>query len=146
MNKTSQPQNGFTLIEVLVAAVILFLVASTGLLAYNSALQTNARIAARYDIMRPVTMIVDHIQEKMRGSDIRSGTGRVGDVNFSWQADIIDNAPPPARFDPDELEFVSYNPRYQLVMVTLTLRKGEYQHRYRYKEVAWLADLTPKQG
>lgn len=134
-------RRGFTLIEMLVAAVILFMAVTSGLLVYKASLDNNIRIQKRYEMMTMTEMAVGHIKTAIRKGQ-QSGTARLGEVSLRWNTEIIRRAAPPSRFDPNVTEFVSYKPRYQLHDVNVVMTNGEYRYQFSYKEVAWPTNVA----
>lgn len=132
---------GFTLIEILVAAVILFMAVTSGLLVYQSSLDNNLRVQKRYEMMTMTEMVVGNIKSSIR-SGRQSGSVQLGDITVNWSSKIIKTSAPPSRFDPNETEFVSYKPRYQLHEVDVAMRNGEYRYSFSYKEVAWPSSVA----
>ena len=132
-------QAGFTLIEVLIAATILFLVLAVAGYSYQSSLLASRKAESLVALVTPVPMILETVRNDLRQHPEaeRSGQGTLLGVHYDFEAKTVRYAPPPARFDPDEAGFTTYPPRFRLYDVSLTLERGGAQRRYLYQELAW---------
>jgi prepilin-type N-terminal cleavage/methylation domain-containing protein len=131
---------GFTLIEVLIASVILFAVITVVTDSYRSSIQSDLKSRAVLDITATLPLIVSNIRETLRRQpdETVSGSGRLLGVDYSFTANTANFKPPPARFDPDAGEFRNYPNRYRLYSVELELVARGQSRAFEYKEVAWL--------
>ena len=135
---------GFTLIEVLVAAMILFMVVSTALMSYQTALKGSVSAGNFLEMAQVIDPARKHIKEQLNDELNSSnesqyqGSFTVAGVEVSWQAKRIEAAAPPERFDPDELTFSQYKDRFFLYQVELTLTHQKLSRTFSYDELAWL--------
>jgi prepilin-type N-terminal cleavage/methylation domain-containing protein len=125
-------QHGFTLVEVLIAAVIMFMVLATAALSLRTAAHASER-ATRTVELTPV------IRESLRNdpADERSGAGRLFGVEYRFRANIVRLGAPPTRFDPDVADFTEYAPRFALYDVELELERDGETTSFLYQELAW---------
>ena len=136
-------QDGFTLIEVLIAAVIMFTVLATATLSLRGALIASERATRTTELLAPLPWITSTIRESLREkasanlTSEHSGEGALFDVNFRFRAVNVRSGAPPPRFDPDAADFVDYAPRFGLFDIELELEKDGATRRFIYQELAW---------
>lgn len=139
MSLPRRRERGFTLVEVLIAATILFVVIAAAADAYRSALLSSRRAESLVRLLTPLPLITAAVRDAVRAKpgERVEGTGELLGVAYRFEAVTVKYAPPPPRFDPDDAEFRSYPPRFRLYDVRLTLRGGERERTYLYQEFAW---------
>jgi prepilin-type N-terminal cleavage/methylation domain-containing protein len=132
-------QGGFTLVEVLVAATILFFVIAAAADAYRTALASSARAEATVRMLVPLPLITASVREAIREKAGQAVQGRASllGVDYEFEAASIRTGSPPTRFDPDTAQFRDYPPRFHLYRVQLTLRSAGVARSFTYREVAW---------
>ncbi len=130
---------GFTLIEVLIAAAILFTVLAVAGYAYRGALLASRKAEGFVRIVTPLPMIVASVRDELRRKpdERREGEAELLGVHYRFEATTARYAPPAARFDPDLGEFTRYAPRFRLYDVRLILSRADQRREYRYQELAW---------
>lgn len=131
---------GLTLIEVLIAATILFGTMVILSESYRASLSADLRATRLVELLTPVPMIVSSIRLELleNPEEKRSGAGRLLGVNYRYEAKQARFAPPPAGFDPDTTEFQNYAPRFRLYDVTLEINTRGLKRTFIYQELAWL--------
>ncbi len=136
-------QGGFTLIEVLIAAVIMFTVLATATLSLRAAMHASERASRTTELLAPLPWITPTIRERLReypGNKLateRSGEGVVFGVEYRFHALLVRSGAPPARFDVDAAEFIEHAPRFGLYDVELELEREGEKSRFIYQELAW---------
>jgi prepilin-type N-terminal cleavage/methylation domain-containing protein len=136
-------QRGFTLIEVLIAAVIMFTVLATATVSLRGAMHASERASRKTELLAPLPWITPTIRERLRehpGDKLateRSGEGVVFGVEYRFHASLVRSGAPPSRFDVDAAEFVEYAPRFGLYDVDLELEREGEKSRFVYQELAW---------
>lgn len=136
-------QGGFTLIEVLIAAVIMFTVLATATLSLRVAMHASERASRTTELLAPLPWITPTIRERLRehsGDKLateHSGEGVMFGVEYRFHASLVRSAAPPSRFDVDAAEFVEYAPRFGLYDVELELEREGEKSRFVYQELAW---------
>ena len=131
---------GFTLIEVLVAALILFLFLSLAAQAFSQSAESSRRAERTAKVSAMVPLVVENIKGQIQaaeGVEFVQGTGGMLDVEYQWQAQLVLRKAPPPRFDPSEMEFKTYEERFNLWEVTLKVNLGSYQREWIYEEISW---------
>jgi prepilin-type N-terminal cleavage/methylation domain-containing protein len=130
---------GFTLIEVLIAATILFMVLAVAGYSYQSSLLASRKAESLVALVTPLPMILETVRNDLREHPDaeRSGQGTLLGVHYGFEAKTMRYEPPPARFDPDQAVYTKYAPRFRLYDVSLTLAHAGAQRRYLYQELAW---------
>ena len=133
-------QGGFTLIEVLIAATILFVAITVASETYRTAMQASRRAEAVVAMLTPLPLIVALVRSTLRDdpAERREGSGDLLGVGFRFDATTVRFGPPPRRFDPDAAVFRDYPPRFRLYDVRLVLSYGGQERTYLYQELAWL--------
>lgn len=133
---------GFTLIEVLVASVILFSAIATVSMIYRGAYISSQKADAHVNIAGIVPIVLDKIRENIRekgnaesvvlkGSDIAFG------VNYHWLANQTAFKGPPEYFDPDSGKIIQSDNKYKLWKIDVELSYGVASKQYQFKELSW---------
>jgi type II secretory pathway pseudopilin PulG len=130
---------GFTLIEVLIAATILFMVLAVAAESYRGALLASRRATLLVGVLTPLTLVTNAVRDKLREAarDKLDGGGELLGVGYRFEATTVRYGAPARRFDPDDGSFRDYPPRFRLYDVRLTLRKGDLHREFLYQELAW---------
>jgi len=140
MNKTSV--KGFTLLEVMVASVILISSIAAISISYRGALIASQRADNNIQVsgVMPVIMaqVSEGLQQLDKGETKLFQNGVSWGVKYQWQAELIDFKSPPERFDPDEGDFIVDQARFRLWLVDLQVEKGSVQQTYQFNELSWL--------
>ena len=85
--------HGFTLIEVLIAATLLFLAISIGSVAFEQTLQTRGKLNDRVMIYQLAPLIKSDIKQQIRESNSRSGNLTLHGQEVSWRASLVEEKP-----------------------------------------------------
>lgn len=130
---------GFTLVELLIAGTILFAVITTITDAYRTSLQSSLRAEEAVRMITPLRFIVSDIANELQkdAAETRQGDGTMLGVSYRYSAQSVLFLPPASRFDPDTSNFRSYEPRYRLYDVNLTLTYRGRSREFKYQELAW---------
>ena len=128
-------QAGFTLLEVLIASVILFSVIVTSTLVYRGAILSSDKAeqalsvsVAAHSIQRIVTDEFRQLKDRSQPS----GEGRYGEVTYRWRAEethkgtrtIAADGSTPAR-------------EFSLWRIHLTISKGKMTKQFQFSEISW---------
>lgn len=90
MNK----QAGFTVIEVLIASFILFLVISSASLIFSSTVKSKQSATQSLLLYSYVPVLMDHIEAQIQYHDnMTSGKGYFMGVNYTWRAAVSERKP-----------------------------------------------------
>lgn len=140
MNKANI--KGFTLLEVMVASVILISSIAAISISYRGALIASQRADNNIQVsgVMPVIMaqVSEGLQQLDNGENKLVQNGESWGVKYQWQAELIDFKSPPERFDPDEGDFIVDKPRFRLWLVDLQVEKGSVIQNYQFNELSWL--------
>jgi prepilin-type N-terminal cleavage/methylation domain-containing protein len=133
-------QRGFTLVEVLIAATILFTVIAVAAESYRAALLSSRRAEAVVAMLAPLPLVTAAVRSALRDdpAERREGAAEILGVQYRFEATTARFAPPPARLDPDTGEYRQYAPRFRLYDVRITLQYRGQSRDYVYQELAWL--------
>jgi len=132
-------QAGFTLLEVLIAATILFAVLAVATETYRNALLASSRAEGLLNLLTPLPLITSSIRSQLRSNPVEEleGDAELLGVNYRWQATTARYGAPARRFDPDVADFRTYPPRFRLYDVRLKLERGGQERVFLYQELAW---------
>lgn len=146
---SASKQKGFTLLEVLVAAMILFLVIA--MLAQIFATSTKASKAAErtVKVTSSMPLFVQAIREHLSSETPalgakKTGRGELLQLRYEWNAEVIEFKAPPDRLDVDLGSMTSYEPKFALWKVDLIIGQGEYERIVSYNEFTWLESNETK--
>lgn len=130
---------GFTLIEVLIAAAILFMVLSLATVSFKTARESSAKAAAEMQLLSPLPFVMDTIRTQIRLNPQASleGDGAYDGVTYRWTAMTEKYKAPIAFFDPESMSESRFQPRFRLYQVELVLQTGRRERTVTYKELAW---------
>ena len=136
-------QRGFTLVEVLIAAVIMFTVLATATLSFRGALIASERATRTAELLAPLPWITSTIRDSLRETvsenlaPEHSGEGVLFDVSYRFRAVRVRAGAPPPRFDPDAADFIEFASRFGLYDVEVELERHGATSRFVYQELAW---------
>lgn len=82
----SRQQKGFSLIEVLVAATIMFSVLVSAYLAFQSSIIASAKAQSRIELLAEIPRIRSNITEALRVQGLLQGRGALGQSIYVWEA------------------------------------------------------------
>lgn len=137
-NKNNQA--GFTLIEVLISAVILFMFLALASQAFSQAAQSSLKAERAAKVSAAVPLLLETIKQDImaaRSPQGVKGSGVFLDLDYRWQAKLIQRKAPVRRFDPSEMEMKDYAERFNLWQVDLQVGLGSYQRNWQYEEISW---------
>lgn len=132
---------GFTLIEVLIAGVILFAVVTLISVSFRSALLSSEKASKNLQLLSSVPMITNTIKFRLQENGANGSitqTGVLDDLTFTWSANILKSGAPPARFSFDDGAVISFRDKFYLWEVNLEITNGETKRELRYEELTWL--------
>jgi hypothetical protein len=132
--------HGFTLVEVLIAASILFFSITVITEAYRASLLSSRRADIVARMLAPLPLIVGNIRNTLResGQPRVTGEGKALGVDFAFEADTLRFESSATQFNADEGAFVDSPPRFRLYRVTLIVQAEGQRRELEYKEIAWL--------
>jgi len=135
-------KSGFTLIEVLVASLILFASISTISLIYKGAYLTSEKSNAHITVSGAVPIVLANIKDEIRAEGENtsvklSGEGVVWGVQYNWQADLQKIKAAPNLYDPDLGKDVESPQKYKLWHVDLNIHFKTLKQSYQYNEISW---------
>jgi prepilin-type N-terminal cleavage/methylation domain-containing protein len=131
---------GFTLIEVLVASFIMFLVIASVTMVYRGAILSSGKAERTLLFSSKAESISEQIRIQIQSSNEQAeiqGQGSMGKVNYSWSATPIRVAKAPAQFNLALGEMDSGKTVFRLWNITLTLTLGLATRSYQFSEVSW---------
>lgn len=137
--------SGFTLIEVLIATIILVASLAAISLLYRGALisseKATTHIEASGYIPSILASIRQEIQHKGSGAETEvSGVGQAWELGYVWQAKMISFMPPAPIFSPDSGVDEHFPNKYKLWEVELTIKLKSLEKTYSFNELSWTND------
>jgi Tfp pilus assembly protein PilV len=130
---------GFTLIEVLVSAFILFLVLAAISMVYRGALLSSHKAERTLQFSALVVPISEQIRFQIQSStnNAQQGQGSMGAVTYKWvaQQEFASQAPP--LLDAESGGVSQSNNIFTLWHVSLTLQLKTTTREYYFYEVSW---------
>ena len=139
-NTTSQIKSikGFTLIEVLIASVILFLFLAIASQAFNQSATASRKAERAAKIAGLLPLLTENIRNKIVAAkqiSVQSDSGSFFDLNYQWEATLLERLGPPKRLSV-EIEDDTRD-RFNLWQVNVIIGEGRYQRRWQYEEITW---------
>jgi len=133
-------QTGFTLIEVLVASFILFLVLAAITMVYRGALLSSHKAERTLQFSSLVEPISEHIRIQIQESSSEEqllGSGNMGKLIFSWVAIKTHQSKAPLKLNIGTGEYDTGNKTFKLWEVTLNLQLKKASREFTFSEVSW---------
>lgn len=135
-------KSGFTLIEVLVASLILFASISVISLIYKGAYLTSKKSEAHITVSGAIPIVLSNIKNAIRAQGMSSsvqhvGEGVVWDVQYNWKAELQKIKAAPNLYDPDLGKNVESPQKYKLWQVDLNIHYKSLKQSYKYNEISW---------
>lgn len=134
-------QSGFTLIEILIATVIMFTSITIVTIGYRGAFISSEKSNQQIKLNRVVTLIIDEVRQKIRNinfDDVTlNGSGEVFEIKYSWTAELIKHEAAPKKLNVDSGGYITPPLKYKLWDVTLDVNFLSLKKIYKYQELSW---------
>jgi type II secretory pathway pseudopilin PulG len=140
MKNITNKSAGFTLVEVMIAGVILIMSLTTMTLVYRGAALSSEKAADNIEFSASVGLIFNTIQGRIRGANAvepLSGEGVLDGVNYHWISTLIEKKGAADRLNAESGEWQAQPERVYLWNIQLTVERGSKQRAYSYKELSW---------
>jgi prepilin-type N-terminal cleavage/methylation domain-containing protein len=136
---SSNNQKGFTLIEVLVASFILFLVIAAVTMVYRGALLSSHKAERSLKFSSLVEPISEHIRLTLQSpiNNEVQGQGSMGAITYNWSATEAFQGKAPPSFDAEQGSVTQGEKTFKLWDVTLELQLKTASRSYYFSEVSW---------
>lgn len=139
---TTKSNKGFTLIETLVASMVLITSLAAISLIYKNALYSSSKATTHVELAGTVPFVLNQAKAEIQNAaQIDSqeiiGQGTALKAEYSWVAKLNRYAAPPDRFNVDTGQDESYPNKYKLWDVELTITQASVQYQYSYQELSW---------
>ena len=136
---------GFTLIEVLVASVILFASIAAVSMIYRGAFISSETANRHINISGVLPSILATIREDIRSQGNSANTNlqnksSAWNINYHWQASLLKRKAAPPIFDPDLGEMTTPPLKFKLWSVELTVEYSGLSKFYQFNELSWTDD------
>ena len=147
VNKIKLPSSnqGFTLIEILVASVILFSAIAMVSLVYRGAFLSSEKANNHITITGVLPSVLSTIKQSIRNKG-NSTANQLSDknstwgVDYHWNANLIENKSAPRKLDPFTQQLDNPPLKYKLWLVHLTLVTNGLTKEYNFNELSWSDD------
>jgi len=139
-HQSPSKQTGFTLIEVLVASFILFLVIAAITMVYQGALLSSYKAERTVKISAMVSPITEQIRIQIQTADNESslqGKGAMGEITFHWVAEQAHQSKAVEKFNVGTGEYDTGNKTFRLWHINLQLQLKKAKREYQFSEVSW---------
>jgi prepilin-type N-terminal cleavage/methylation domain-containing protein len=133
-------QQGFTLIEVLVASFILFLVISAVTMVYRGALLSSFKAERTLQFAALVEPISEQIRIEIHAEKIieqAQGQGEMGKLTYSWVAMSAYQSKAPEQFNAGTGELDTGDKTFKLWDITLQVQLKSATRTYQFSELSW---------
>ena len=144
-NGRRQHVQGFTLIEILVASVILFSSIATVSMVYRGAFLSSERANKHVNVTAVLPAILaiikNEIQIQSNSTEVTlNNKSSAWAVNYHWQASLLAFKTAPPLFDVDSGKMSTPPKKYKLWLVNLTLESNGLTKRFQFNEYSWTHD------
>lgn len=133
--------SGFTLIETLLAGLILFAVLAVASMSYSGAMGSSLKAQNRIEMAKSVPFILEKLRLDMRQrsqqSNNMSGNGQIMGTTYSWQAVIKQRGAAPSQLNQFTGKFEEGPKRFKLWEINLKLEYKGYETTKLVHEVTW---------
>ena len=134
---------GFTLIEVLVATVIMISSIAAITMIYRGVIVSSERAAANIQISSVVEATLGEIKEQIQTLSDKeitnlNGNGSQLNISYSWSAELLNFEAAPPTYDIDQARLIQPEEKYMLWSVTVSFSHKNVRKEYSYREVSWL--------
>lgn len=139
-NNTNNKQQGFTLIEVLVASFILFLVIASVTMVYRGALLSSFKAEQVLRFSSMVEPISEQIRSQIKdasGEGDKQGNGAMGELTYHWSATVSQQGTAPEQFNFESGEVEAGKVTFYLWHIELQLQFKTATRQYQFTEVTW---------
>ncbi|ATC93391.1 type IV pilus modification PilV family protein [Pseudoalteromonas tunicata] len=141
-NRKKNQRAGFTLIEVMIASVILFSSISVLALIYKGVVVSTIKAEEHVSISFAVPFIQKEIRKNILSntkpdSESMSGQGNILNAKYKWSANVTLYESPPKSYDPETGALVTHPKKYKKWLVDLSISVNSTNQSYQYGEVSW---------
>lgn len=134
-------QAGFTLLEILVAALILFSVLATMTEVLRTALGSSVSAEASLALSEAAAALRPQVTEALRAGDpqagAQDGAGTYGETAYRWRAEAIDQGETLPFPDTMASEGMEQRRTVSLWNVNLTVSHGARERTFTFLELSW---------
>ncbi len=136
----SPVSNGFTLIETLVAALIMFMVLAVCTQLYHSSVVASKKATSSLILLgrfEEARVLVKNEILLRHHSDSIAFTGQMGGISYKVEAELIARGTRQKVFNPETGNFDQPEEIYKLWDVNLLLMNANSKRAIKYKELSW---------
>lgn len=133
MKRHNKISKGFTLLEVLVASVILFAAVALVSVIYSNVVSTSLKAERAIKITSTMPILVESVANKLQlntGKTTEKGEGQIDDVTFNWQANKEQSSPMLV----NDIDEITSQHNISLWSITLNIQYRNIIRTYNYRE------------
>ena len=137
----TRDDQGFTLVEALIAATIFFASIAVVSEAYRASVAASRRAQALATMVSPLPLLVAQTAEHLRAAPANErfvDHGVVMGVEFVVTAQAASSVAPAEKLDVESGARVRYAPRFKLFDVEIKLSVAGQHRTFKYRELTWL--------
>lgn len=127
---------GFSLIEVLVASFILFLVIGTVTVTFSGAVKSTLSASESINLYGYTPLLGEHITHAVRTGE-RGGNGQLLHISYSWDAELAETKPFARHYDAVSFEYETSGKSAYLWNVRLITSYRDRSITHNFKVVSW---------
>ena len=130
-------QSGFSLIETLVAATIMFSVLVSAFLAFQASITASAKAETRIELLTSVPRVRVSVTEAIRSNEELSGAGTLGGVSYEWKANAVTQG---VALDLDaagDTKSGFLERKFNLWRVAVRLEQDSSEREFSFTEITW---------
>lgn len=132
-------QSGFTLVEVLIALVIVVSTIALSSAIYSNAIASSSKATSVLKINAVTPLLLDEIRQSLRDNrgESASGRGNYNGVAYTWQSRLLKRGKPIPRVNIDASPTTPTREKFFLWQVTLSMEFEQNRRQFSFKEVSW---------
>ena len=140
-NRNQISQHGFTLIEVLVASFILFLVISSITLIYRNAILSSSKAESAIELTAYTQFVIEQVRiDISQADDIEqmSGSGSISnEIAYQWEATVLSQSRSPSEYMASTGQVEQGKHLLKYWRINLQVNMDGRQKNYVFNEVSW---------
>ena len=130
-------EQGFTLIEVLIASVLLFTSLSLVYSAFSQSVTNTEKAQKIIKLNGAFPLVVSKVKSELNNKideSTREGSGVIGDVVYQWSSKPVKESP---LLELETNDFNSQSNSVQLIEVSVVMKVADIERQFLFKETVW---------
>jgi len=139
---SKKESKGFTLVEVLVASLILFSVLATVSMVYRGAISSSTKATQHLKINSVIQALITHIEHEVNLNSKTDNNaieyeGVMNGVSYKWKGKVAKFESAPQRFDLDSGNIVTPPKKFKLWDIDLFLEYKSTKKQFNFSQIGW---------